>query len=188
MKEIKQIRKRRGLSQRELAAKASISFRGLQMLENDQSDPRLSSLEKIAVALGRPTEGVYQAVCRYLQETEESVETVSIGICEEGEVSWKLWLPEFVDAFRRNPSPASVEMPPVRETPMRVLCLLASTVETLCDETGLDIPLWCGGVGALSSPWFVSGVENLKAMALVESPAHFRKRNIFVLGNFLDRA
>jgi hypothetical protein len=34
----------------------------------------------------------------------------------------------------------------------------------------------------------VSGVENLKAMALVESPAWFRRRNVFVLGNFLNRA
>jgi hypothetical protein len=30
-------------------------------------------------------------------------------------------------------------------------------------------------------------VESLKATALVESPAPFRKRNIFVLGNFLSR-
>ena len=51
--------------------------------------------------------------------------------------------------------------------------------------------LWvlaCAGVGALATPWFVAGVENLKALALVESPTHFRKRNIFVLGNFLSRA
>ncbi|NCO37375.1 MAG: hypothetical protein COZ06_23865 [Armatimonadetes bacterium CG_4_10_14_3_um_filter_66_18] len=40
----------------------------------------------------------------------------------------------------------------------------------------------------LPEPWFVSGIENLKATALVESPTHFRKRRIFVLGNFLERA
>jgi hypothetical protein len=34
----------------------------------------------------------------------------------------------------------------------------------------------------------VAGRESLKAMALVESPVWFRRRNIFVLGNFLDRA
>jgi hypothetical protein len=31
-------------------------------------------------------------------------------------------------------------------------------------------------------------VENLKASALVESPVHYRKRKIFVLANFLERA
>jgi hypothetical protein len=43
-------------------------------------------------------------------------------------------------------------------------------------------------VEALDSPWFVAGIENLKASALVESPVRFRKRNIFVLANFLERA
>lgn len=40
----------------------------------------------------------------------------------------------------------------------------------------------------LPEPWFVAGVENLKATALVESPLPFRRNNIFVLGNFLSRA
>ena len=37
-------------------------------------------------------------------------------------------------------------------------------------------------------PWFVSGMENLKAIALAESPLRFRIRKIFVLSNFLSRA
>jgi hypothetical protein len=41
---------------------------------------------------------------------------------------------------------------------------------------------------ALSEPWFVSGMENLKASALLESPLPFRRNNVFVLGNFLSRA
>ena len=48
-------------------------------------------------------------------------------------------------------------------------------------------PPWTGGVGPLERPWFVSGYENLKASALVESPARFRSRNVFVLAGFLDR-
>jgi hypothetical protein len=40
----------------------------------------------------------------------------------------------------------------------------------------------------LPRPWFVAGVENLKATALVESPLPFRRNNVFVLGNFLSRA
>ncbi len=63
-----------------------------------------------------------------------------------------------------------------------------STVETVCAEVSLPSPGWCCGVEALDSPWFVAGIENLKASALIESPVRFRKRNIFVLANFLDRA
>ena len=79
--------------------------------------------------------------------------------------------------------------PPVSEKPVTgSAALLASTVEMLCAERRMPVPWWCGGAGILPAPWFVSGVENLKALALVESPAHFRKRNIFVLANFLARA
>jgi hypothetical protein len=42
-------------------------------------------------------------------------------------------------------------------------------------------------IPAYKDPWFVSGMENLKAITLVESPLHFRRRKIFVLGNFLSR-
>ncbi len=65
--------------------------------------------------------------------------------------------------------------------------LLASTVEMLCDEARLEPPEWCAAVPALPEPWFVAGMEGLKVLALAESPVHFRKRNIFVLGNFLSR-
>jgi hypothetical protein len=42
-------------------------------------------------------------------------------------------------------------------------------------------------VPAPHDPWFVSGMESLKAIALVESPLPFRLRKIFVLENFLSR-
>ena len=50
----------------------------------------------------------------------------------------------------------------------------------------VDIQRWEKLYG-LDKPWFVSGFENLKSTALIESPLNFRKRNIFVLGNFLTR-
>lgn len=39
----------------------------------------------------------------------------------------------------------------------------------------------------IQPPWFVAGMENLKAIALAESPLRFRLRKIFVLENFLSR-
>jgi hypothetical protein len=83
---------------------------------------------------------------------------------------------------------AYVQAPPAEETPPKIEALLASVVETLCEETEASAPLWCRAVPSLREPWFPSGTENLKALALRESPIHFRKRSIFVLGNFLSRA
>jgi hypothetical protein len=42
-------------------------------------------------------------------------------------------------------------------------------------------------VPACRKPWFVAGMENLKAIAVAESPLRFRIRKIFVLENFLSR-
>ena len=109
-------------------------------------------------------------------------------ILSDGPASWTVHLLDFVDAFRRKPSFELVRdsPPPVQEE--RLGALLAGTTEALCREAALREPPWCGSVPALADPWFVSGVENLKASALAESPLPFRRRNLFVLGNFLARA
>jgi transcriptional regulator with XRE-family HTH domain len=158
------------------------------MIEAGQTNPRLSSLVKIASALGTPESLIPAELGRLILEDADSIISVSRKVCAEEEASWKLWLFEFVDAFRRSPSEELVASPPIRDTSDRIRSLLASTVESLCQEHGMPAPWWCEGAGPLVSPWFVAGIENLKATALVESPSQFRKRNIFVLGNFLARA
>jgi hypothetical protein len=52
----------------------------------------------------------------------------------------------------------------------------------------IEFPNWIWNIPSCKEPWFVSGYENLKAISLVESPAFFRRRKIFVLENFLYRA
>jgi hypothetical protein len=65
--------------------------------------------------------------------------------------------------------------------------LLAATAEQLCHELKLAPPPWIQAVPAVREPWFVSGMESLKAISLVESPLPFRLRKLFVLENFLSR-
>jgi hypothetical protein len=117
-----------------------------------------------------------------------SFATVAHRLADDGEESWKGWLFEVVDDFRKEPSPTMLADAPPPVLPDRLRCLLASTVEALHAEQGWRPPAWCATVGPLATPWFVAEVENLKASALVESPVMFRKRNLFVLGNFLSRA
>ena len=112
----------------------------------------------------------------------------SIGIVEHGEASWPLWLFELVDDLRRDRNPELVAEPPVPALTTRCRVLLACTVEAICSELALKVPDWCWDTAPLPDPWFVAGVENLKVTALVESPPWFRRRNVFVLGNFLNRA
>ncbi len=99
---------------------------------------------------------------------------------------WKLYFYDFVDDFRRR---GNIEMigEPFELSDDRIDALLASTVEKLCDEIKVEIPVWIKKIPSCREPFFVSGIENLKAISIVESPLRFKKRNIFVLENFLSR-
>ena len=99
---------------------------------------------------------------------------------------WKIALMDFVDEFRRSKDPKMIEMPfaPADE---KIDAVFAGVIETLCDELGIVIPNWLEQIPATRDPFFVSGMESLKALALAESPVHFRIRKVFVLANFLHR-
>ena len=99
---------------------------------------------------------------------------------------WSVSLMDFVDDFRYYKDIRAVQEPIVL-TGDRMDALLAATAETLCKELGLDAPDWLTSVPACQIPWFVSGLENLKAIALAESPLPFRWRKIFVTERFLSR-
>lgn len=188
MESIRTIRAQRGLSQRALAQRAGLSFRGVQLLESPENDARVSSLERVGCALGLPPGSVRHAVSRVLREPPSSLFCASLRIVQDGERSWRRHLMDSVDAVRRSGATAELETPPAAELPARLRALMAGVAETLAAECGAAAPRWTCGVGPLGRPWFVSGYENLKASALVESPTPFRSRNVFVLASFLDRA
>lgn len=101
--------------------------------------------------------------------------------------NWLIPFMDFVDDFRREKSVSSIACP-LAPSNEKIDALLASTIESLGYELNLEIPEWVEAIPPCKDPWFVSGVENLKAIALVESPVFFRRRKIFVLQNFLERA
>ncbi len=101
--------------------------------------------------------------------------------------NWVIHLMDFVDDFRFNKDIKAIKIP-FERSHERFDALLAATAEYLCRELGLATPSWLAAIPAVRIPWFVSGMENLKAIAFVESPLPFRLRKIFVLENFLSRA
>ncbi len=100
---------------------------------------------------------------------------------------WRIPFMEFVDDFRKSKDIRLIEQPFQCEHE-RFDALLASTIESLCAELGIETPNWVWEVPSCKYPWFVSGIESLKAITIVESPVYFRRRKIFVLENFLERA
>lgn len=187
MKGFKDVRERAGLSQRRLAALARVSYKTVQLFESGRHDPQLSTIEAIARALGHPVASVTRRIEALLKQPVDSIAAISERLALETGVSWKIVLFDFVDAFRRTPARHYIDAPPADMLAPRLRALLASTVDALCEEQHCVPPWWCDGVPCLPEPWFVAELESLKAIAVAESPVHFRKRNIFVLGNFLER-
>jgi len=99
---------------------------------------------------------------------------------------WSVFLMDFVDDFRYYRDPVVIAEPIVLSGD-RMDALLASTAEYLCRELNLKIPSWLAEVPPCQTPWFVAGMESLKAIALAESPLSFRWRKIFVTQTFLSR-
>jgi uncharacterized protein (DUF1778 family) len=57
---------------------------------------------------------------------------------------------------------------------------VAAMVESACAKGRLPVPAWVRGIRPLEQPMFGSQLESVRLHLLVNSPAAFRRRNIFV--------
>lgn len=100
---------------------------------------------------------------------------------------WTVFM-DAVDECRRKKSVEPLHFIFLRSRRTKERALIHATAKYLCfREFKIPAPKWASASMWLKDPWFVSGIENLKAMALIESPMEFRCNHIFVLSNFLSR-
>jgi hypothetical protein len=96
---------------------------------------------------------------------------------------------EFLDEFYSHPSRRQASL---REEPALIEdvkdAYLAASAEYLASRYGLEMPVWVEAHGRpLKRAFFAGGLESLKAILTVESPAAFRRRLLFVGKDALDR-
>jgi len=109
--------------------------------------------------------------------------------------SFDLCLANFLDGFYVAPcGEALAEEPPLLAPlddglgPVRD-AYLAATAEELARRFELVPPRWMvGEARRLRRPWFATPMASLRAVLILESPAGFRSRNLFVSENALSRA
>ncbi len=103
-------------------------------------------------------------------------------------------LANFLDGFYANPQEGSLTAEPALLAPHfgelgRVHdAYLAATAEDLARRFSLSQPTWTfTEARRLRLPWFASPLASLRTILLLESPAAFRTRNLFVSENALFR-
>jgi len=111
-----------------------------------------------------------------------------------GGSAFDLCLANFLDEFYSAPNDSALtETPELLAARLGDLgrvqdAYLAATAEHLAAAYHLVIPAWVvDDARRLRRPWFASQLESLRAVLLVESPATFRSRNLFVSENALSR-
>jgi hypothetical protein len=108
--------------------------------------------------------------------------------------SFDFGLANFLDGFYPAPTAEALAVEPVLLAPAkgelgRVQdAYLAATAEHLAWTNGFLIPGWVTAeTRTLHRPWFASPLAALRTVLLLESPATFRARNLFVSENALSR-
>lgn len=104
-------------------------------------------------------------------------------------------LANFLDGFYADPTEAALAGAPHRLGPemggrgWMLDAYLAATAEQLAGNFGFKMPGWVlSDDRKLDHPWFASNLGAMRAVLLLESPAVFRARNLFISANALSRA
>lgn len=178
-------RKKNHLSERKLAKLVHISRETLRKAEHSIEDNKVQILLRISEAID--AELLIQFIP--IEECLSDVSSVAVSqnVVRDGFDSWKLHFMDLVDEYRRTLDYRLLLLPPVKGLDRRLEALLAGITLSLCQEISIKPPSWSEKEIFLNKPWFVAGMDSLKASALLESPLPFRRHNIFVQQNFLDR-
>lgn len=181
---LKSLIKSLGTSERALEKQSHLSRGCIRSILQNNPNTTLSSIEKLSTALNCEIDLI-------VKKSAGNSDSSSIGIgyliIQDGFQSWKVHLMNFVDEYRRTLDTSLLLLSPPKTLDRRLYALIAGTTAYLCRESGIDIPAWALRAGFLETPWFPSEIESLKASAILESPIEFRRNNIFVLDNFLER-
>jgi hypothetical protein len=115
-------------------------------------------------------------------------------LAAQGE-SFDFCLRNFLDGFYAKPNAAALKIEPqalAEKNPHLGQiedAYLAATAEWLAWKYDLTPPHWAfDQARSLRRPWFASPLAALRAVLLLESPAPFRSRNLFISENALSRA
>ncbi len=74
----------------------------------------------------------------------------------------------------------AVATPPPASLAPETANYLAAMVEQACAAAGIEAPAWTQDIAPLATPFFGSPLMSLRLHLLANSPAPFRRRNVFI--------
>ena len=161
-----------------VAHEAGINKSTVSRYVSGERDYSLENFEKVKKAV----EVIERNNLRGRTSARQATQRVCLG------EDWRIPYFEFVDSFRATHCEHLFLERPVDGLDIRSLALICSIVMQLCDETKTPPPKWAMLSLELEAPWFISKFINLRAISLVDSPVFFKRNNIFVGSDFLERA
>lgn len=175
-----------GLSRRTLAAKAEVPISTVSRIEEGESDPTLTMLERLLSAAGRRL--VVEAAPRGDSLTLAELATALDDTTSRLKIDWTR-LRALVDWIDLHPDQLreAIADPPVRTgTPLDAI--LAALAEELADRGHIERPRWTRAIGPLEQPWAPPGTPRMQAEAEATTPAPFRRRNLTLARDALFRS
>lgn len=192
IEQLVELREERGLTQSSIASLMGATQPVVARLEGGGRDPRLSTIERYAAALGvelaiaqaagvdRPSIGRLAARLRARLEASDEAATDTFR-----EVV------QFVDDASRLDGPslsAALGPVPVSTGDRRWDALLAATAEWLAERTGIEAPRWTA-IASRSLPapgWFVTPDRRLHRLVRASTPASFARHGVYLDGASLE--
>ena len=176
---IRQERARLGLSTRDLAHLAGVSYPTISRIENGHEDPRWQTLEKIFEVLGHSL-----SLAANRQQHVRLADLSDAWVTDATHTHHPDWtrLRAFVDQMRLHPAHiAQAIMPePPRSQSEIMNALLASIAEKIADDAGIARPSWTRSRPPLLEMWSVATRPSKRADAEAATPAQFLHRNLLI--------
>lgn len=174
-----EIRKQRGLSQSELAARAETYQANISEIENGISSPSLLTAEAIFSQLEyRLLPVPYKGLT-----VQEWGSEINAALAKDNEKrAFRLFL-QLNDDLEALPPELIivVALTPPTISNSKYFLLISALVELHLEKNQLPLPAWIASDSSkLKTPWFVDEYSNNKKETRSSTPIFFSKRNIFI--------
>ena len=190
---IRTARRAAGITQAELALRASTTQPAVASYESGAKRPNLATLSRLLEGCEHDVEVLARPrVRRGAASLAELSTAISEDVSGNGDSDVPRLLFGFADDFRGSPRPGRIALIAEEPSPTgeaRFDAALAGMAEFFASEAGIAAPDWVNGPGRFVEPWwFVTSRSAFDAYTLANTPALFARHGVFIAREVFDRA